>query len=190
MSGNDCDEGEEGPESLIRVRGQAGPQFLSAKYWTAESEAAFLDHLAASANVTRAAARAGFSKVTVYNKRRSDPGFATRWQAALEQGYARLEMMLVRSATNAMSLEPPDPEAPFAEMTVAEAMNLLRLHHAAAKGQGPRAPGGRWRPRPLDELRDSILLKLEAIEAARQAGELPEVEIRQIEAPGRADGAD
>jgi hypothetical protein len=54
-------------------------------------------------------------------------------------------------------------------MSVKEAIIILQLHRAAVKGEGARYPGWRARPRSLDEVRDSILAKLEAIEVKRLA---------------------
>jgi hypothetical protein len=87
---------------------------------------------------------------------------AERWQAALEQGYARIEMLLVRRASEILEGCAPDPDTPLAAMTVKEAITFLQLHRSSVKREG-RAPGWRARPRSLDEMRDSILAKLEAI---------------------------
>ncbi|MCY7280166.1 MAG: hypothetical protein LH610_04590 [Sphingomonas bacterium] len=89
------------PGTIVRASGKDGPQRVASTgaRWTDEAEALFLDHLAASCNVTASAASAGFSKEALYRRRRTDPDFADRWQAALEQGYVRLEMMLLHGAT-------------------------------------------------------------------------------------------
>jgi len=140
--------------------------------WGAAAEVRFLNSLAASCNVERSAAEAGFSKVTVYKRRRLDPAFAASWQAALEQGYARLEMMLVQRSNEVLEGLAGDEDLPFPAMTVADAIKILQLHRAAATG-GIRSRRWRGRPRSLDEVRASILRKLDAIETARRAGKLP-----------------
>ena len=151
-----------------KVKGPAGTIIRSSGHrWTDEAEAIFLDNLAASCNVKLSAAAAGFSTVAIYNRRRSDPGFAERWQAALAQGYARIEMALVKSATDALDGLKLDPETPIPTMTVKDAINILQLHHASVKGGDTRRPGWLARPRSLDEVRESILRKLAAFEAAR-----------------------
>ena len=170
-----------GPQgTLMRAGGKDGPQMVRSQgdRWTDEAEAIFLDHLAASCNVTLSAKAVGFSREAIYRRRRNDPGFAERWQAALEQGYARIEMLLVRRAAETLEgslQEPrePDPDTPLPEMTVRDAIAILQLHRSSVKGDG-RSPGWRARPRSLDEMRDSILAKLEAVEAARRAGQRPE----------------
>ncbi len=154
--------------TIVRASGKDGPQRVESDghRWTDAAEAVFLDHFAASCNVTHAARACGFSTVAIYKRRRGDPGFAERWQAALEQGYARLESILVQRATDALEGFAPDPEVPIPPMTVKEALAVLQLHRASVKGEGAR-PGWRARPRSLDEMRDSILAKLSALEAAK-----------------------
>ena len=130
----------------------------------------FLDMLAATANVRRAAAAAGASAAGFYARRRRDDGFRMAWDAALESGRARLESLLLARAIRRFD---PDEdggaidgdrallsEAP--PMSVDEAMRLL----AMARGKPAEHRREAWRqpPRSLDEVRDSILRKIEAIE--------------------------
>lgn len=63
--------------------------------WPAKSRAAFLDHLAATCNVTEAARSVGVFPATPHRVRRRDPGFAAQWSQALEAGYVTLETMLL-----------------------------------------------------------------------------------------------
>lgn len=163
--------------AIARAHGKDGPQIVrtTGHRWSDEAEAKFLDHLAASCNVTAAAAAAGFSGSALYQRRSRDPGFAERWQLALDQGYARIEELLVRRATETLEGRVPDPTTPIPVMTVRDAISILGLHRSAVRGDGKR-PGWRGRPRSLEEMRDSILLKLEAIEAQRrreEAGRAP-----------------
>lgn len=162
--------GAAGPEGVfVRRAARGGGKLIrGAKRWTAQSEAVFLDHLAATCNVTASAAAAGFSKVTVYNHQRSDPAFMERWEWALAQGYVRIEMRLVQTTGDALD-GIPDPNSPFPPMTIKDAIAVLQLHRARVKDDGARHPGRRGRPRSLDEMRASIIAKLEAFDAARHA---------------------
>lgn len=155
----------------VRAGRKNAPQVVAAtgKFWSDETEAAFLDQLAACCNVKMAAKAIGYSFTTLYWRRRRDPGFAERWQAALEQGYSRIEALLMSGAEDALSGRLPDPDTPIPAMTVKEAIDLLRLHQAAVRGRGYRAPGRPARVRTLDEVRASILAKVTAIKAARAA---------------------
>lgn len=158
-----------GPEGILLYgRGKDGRQLVrsTGKRWSDEAEAGFLDHLAASCNVTASAQAAGFTPAAVYKRRRGDPGFAEKWEAALQQGYARLEALLVQRAIEALEGFAPDAETPLPEMTVKDARAILGHHRRTVEG-GPRSRRQWARPRTLDEMRDSILAKLEAVAPAR-----------------------
>lgn len=156
-----------GPAGTItRRNGKDGPQVIATtgKRWSDEAERIFLDALASSCNVRLSADAAGFSTVAIYRRRRDDPGFAQRWQAALEQGYARIEMALVAATGNALEGFAPDADAPILVTNARDAIAVLQLHRASVKGEG-RFPGRPARPRSLEELSAGILAKFEAIEA-------------------------
>ncbi|MXP11031.1 hypothetical protein [Pseudoblastomonas halimionae] len=55
----------------------------------------FLEELAETSNVARAAAVADVTPSQVYRRRRDDPDFAREWYAALAEGYDNLEMELL-----------------------------------------------------------------------------------------------
>jgi hypothetical protein len=153
------------PSGTGVVVGKDGPQVIrsTGKRWSEDAEATFLDHLAATCNVTASAEACGFSGAAIYYRRRNDPAFAERWQAALETGYARIEMLLVQRTIDALEGFAPDPDTPvLAPKTFNEARQILGHHRAAVEG-GPRSRRQWARPRSLDEMRDSILRKLEAI---------------------------
>lgn len=151
----------------VRAGGKDGPQRIESggKRWTEEAEELFLDRLAATANVTAAARAAGFSREAIYRRRRHDPAFQERWRAAVAQAYARIELALVSRAEAALAGFAPDPDTPIPVMTVADAVALLKLHHAQVHGGEGSRPGWPARPRSLDEVGNSILRKLAAIEA-------------------------
>jgi hypothetical protein len=159
------------PALTLRPSGKDGPQRVrtsGAKRFTPEAQAMFLDHLAASCNVSWSAAQAGVSTVTAYTHRRASAGFARDWEDALRHGYVRLETELLGTAIEYAARLRSDDDLPLKHMSVREAIALLHRHGGAPGG--PTARGGRFRPRPrpLEEARDSILAKLEAIEAARR----------------------
>lgn len=160
-------------KGIVRASGKDGPQIIAATghRWTDADEIVFLDTLSTTCNVKRSADASGFSTVAIYNRRRRDSGFAARWDIALDQGYARLEMLLVQRASESLEGWQPDPDTPIPPVSVHDATNILKLHRARIRGDG-RMPGWRARPRSLEEVRDSILTKLDAIETARRdAGE-------------------
>lgn len=137
------------------------------KRWSQAAESAFLEELAATANVRAAAEAAGFSTTAIYRRRMRWPGFAAAWQACLEQGYARIETQLIALATDSLRSEPVSGAAAGGKaMSVAEAMNLLKLHRASVKGGAPQRYDARARPPDIEAVRASILRKIEAIERA------------------------
>jgi hypothetical protein len=138
-------------------------------FWNEDVEELFFDHLAANGNVTAAADAAGFCTPTVYRMRRRRPDFAARWQVALEQGYARLEIALLEAANDSLADRPFDEERPIPKMTVEQAMNVLRAHRNAIAGKGRDGPGRSLRTRTLDEVRASIERKVRAIRLKGEA---------------------
>lgn len=150
-----------------RVRGARNRRLVQVKtngaQWSDVAEEEFFDHLAATCNVSASAAAVGFSTFTVYRQRRMRPDFAARWQAAIEQGYARLEAALIEAANDSLQDVAFDPDRPIPRMTIDQAMNVLRAHRNTVSGNGRGGPGRHARPRPLEEVRGSILKKVEAI---------------------------
>src|SRR5687768_6355217 len=67
--------------------------------WTEKRKKTFLEYLAATSNVRRAAAAAGMKAHGAYRLRFRDSDFREHWDAALEQGYARIETMLLERAS-------------------------------------------------------------------------------------------
>lgn len=138
--------------------------------WSPRIETRFLTTLAQTCNVKASCTAAGVSKTAAYAHRKRWPEFARRWDAALKEGGMRLEVGLIQRGCNLFS---PDEQVLDADgerlppMSVEQALSLLRLHRRRLNGLGKR--GAAWRrPRTLDEVRDSILRKLEAIEHARR----------------------
>ncbi len=135
--------------------------------WTLQAEKLFLDHLAATANVRAACALAGFSTTAVYMQKRNNPGFAERWQAALETGVARLEMLLVHSAGATLEGLPLDGDHPIPRMTIDDVMNVLKLHRAAVHGGKPQRYQWRMELPSIEQVQAEILRKTAALRKGR-----------------------
>lgn len=162
----------DGEELVVRGANGRRAQVARARLrqWTPRAETRFLATLAATCNVKAACAEVGLSVPGAYAHRHRWPEFARRWDAAVEEGGMRLEIGLMQRACNLFS---PDEQVLEAEgarlppMTVDQAMLTLAQYRKRLHGVGKTA--GRWRrPRTLDEVRDSILRKIEAIENARR----------------------
>ena len=165
----------DGAELVVRGSGGSGGGRrvqigrARAHQWTARVEARFLAALAATCNVKAACAEVGMHAPSAYAHRKRWRAFAAAWDAAIDEGYARIEIALLERGCNLFS-DPeeigPIDDQPIAAMTVAEAIHLLHMHKHQVHALG-KPPGKSWRtPRTLDEVRDSILRKLEAIERA------------------------
>ena len=98
----------------------------------------FLDHLAACANITRAAQAASVGVTTVNELRRRDPAFAGQMGEAIEAGYAALEALLIERAALGGSYQPGDTPVPGPEtIDTYLALDLLRLSRAPKAGRKP-----------------------------------------------------
>lgn len=136
--------------------------------WPAKSRAAFLDHLAATCNVTEAARSVGVFPATPHRVRRRDPGFAAQWLQALEAGYVTLETMLLNRAITTAALPTGDTSVPDAnDMTTEQALRLLERYKNTVSGIG-RKPGPR--PASEEETYKNILKKLNALKKRIDAG--------------------
>lgn len=176
--------GRVGPAGSILRDGPRGvPQRVrtSGWQWSDEAEEIFFDTLAATANVSLAAAKAGFSTPTVYRLKARRADFAEKWRAALVHGFDRLETELLRTAIDSVAPDESPEEAPgFAtdrpipKMSYDQAMNILNAHRKEVRGSGANGPGRRPSIRSLDEVQASILRKIAAIERAGSVDPAPD----------------
>ncbi|HEY0327273.1 MAG TPA: hypothetical protein VGC46_15015 [Allosphingosinicella sp.] len=127
----------------------------------------FLDHLAGCCNVTRAAAAAGITTVTINYHRRRDPVFAEQVLQALDAGYGALEASLIERAALGGNYEPgtdtePGPETVDTDLGV----RLLQIRQklpGSRTGNAGRAP----QRATVEELNASILAKLDVLARRR-----------------------
>ena len=113
----------------------------------------FLDYLAESSNVTQSAQKAKINPSRAYKVRREEPEFARAWLAALWEGYAHLEMEVLRR------LREGDQQAGNSDKyDFANAIRLLGAHRDnVARAQAEQ------RNVSAAEVRASIDRKVEAI---------------------------
>ena len=156
------------------VRGSNGRRVqigrARAHQWSARVEARFLGALAATCNVKAACAEVGMSHGSAYGHRHRWRAFAEAWDAAIAEGYARIEIALLERGCNLFA-DPgsgdPAEDHPITTMTAEQAIHLLHMHKHQVHGAG-KAPGKSWRvPPTMDQVRDSILRKLDAIARAK-----------------------
>jgi len=94
--------------------------------WTLQRQADFLAHLAASCNVRASAAKVGMSEQSVYKLRMRSAPFCEAFDVARDEGYVRLEMMLLERAAEG------DGDASV------KLMLTLMAQHRARKKEEPR----------------------------------------------------
>jgi hypothetical protein len=141
--------------------------------WSQRRKAAFLDHLAATCNVSQAAEAAGVMGGSCYGLRRRDPAFAAAWAEALQLGYEMLETQLVGhalagDATSAMTNGDVERTGPI---NVDLALKLLGTHRGAMMGK-PFRGGAQPKRITAAEATAAVLKKLRSIEAnARREAE-------------------
>ena len=136
-------------------------------YFGRERRQAFLEHLAATCNVAASAEAAGISHSCVYAARMRDAGFRADWAAAVEQGYARLEVELLARAARerppvrgAKAVEGPDARG---EIDWDKAMDLLRHHQRGVLTGERRGSGGIAQRLPIEALAERMIRKLRAL---------------------------
>ena len=114
---------------------------------TAEQRDQFLEELAASCNVKGAARSADINLSTVYRWRQRDEAFRSRWDQALDQGYAGLEAALLEQARLAATGEEAGVErAPVVSGMDAKLAFALLQNHQRYRGREP----GEAEPRRSD----------------------------------------
>ncbi len=123
------------------------------RYWRKP----FLETLAATSSLARAAEAARITPARAHEARRTDPEFARAWQAAIAESYLNLELEVIRRMREG-DLKTPDGD----KFDFANAIRLIAAHrdHAGRAGQGE------VRNVSIAEVRASIERKIE--EAERQ----------------------
>lgn len=91
----------------------------------------FLETLAATSSLARAAEAAGVSQARAQEVRRSDPEFARAWQAAIAESYLNLELEVIRRMREG-DLKTPDGE----KFDFANAIRLIAAHRDSARRSG------------------------------------------------------
>ena len=141
--------------ALVRA-GAASP----ARNW----KRAFLEALAETSNVARAARLADVPSATVYDLRRRSRDFARQWQAALCEGYDNLEMELLGRLRDGEIKRAAGAKVGVRTFDNATAYRLLMVHKAAReKERGARANVS------AAEVRASIERKVAALRAQVEA---------------------
>lgn len=166
--------GEEGPPfDKLRTNGSVGAaqvKRVNSARWSEAKERRFFDELVATANVRRAAEAAGVSANAVYARRAKSAVFRRRWEQALANGRAAIEMGLVAEAKRSLDPDEMDLPAPDPRVTVSEAIKITQMNQSAggrgrsgaAAFQEDEAEG---HEEAMEELRARLQRKIEGLRA-------------------------
>ena len=132
--------------------------------WTIARTKLFLEHLSQHCNVSAALAHSGMASSSLYRERRDNSAFRKAWDEALDQGYARLEAILLDRALNGEEQEVLDPQG--AKVSLRKISNtlglaLLKLH--AVRVAAIRALNGTNHDEHAMEAKIAIIKKLEQL---------------------------
>ena len=150
-------------------KGTGKSRKAAAPRWTAAAEEAFFAELAAVCNVAAAARAAGFEDTRkVYGRRRGEPEFRRRWEEAIAESYAMLELEMLERGRLGADRPPPANaiEARQREIPSSLALQLLKMHQGRMRALAP----GAMRPMRGEKLRDELAARLAEI-ARRLGGE-------------------
>ncbi|SNS16353.1 hypothetical protein SAMN06295912_10260 [Sphingomonas laterariae] len=135
------DDSEGGPkagDTDVRLRK------ARAESWTKDKRAAFLAHLAETANVTGALRVVGMGSTGLYKLRQRDAGFRAAWDQALAEGYQRLELVALERALGGTRTPIIHGGKQTGEAMMPDnkmVMFLLQMHRQSVKGARDLAVG-------------------------------------------------
>jgi hypothetical protein len=143
--------------------------------FTDDKKEVYLSHFAGTCDMASAAEAAGVCTDTVRNHRMKDPEFAARCQAALEQGYVRLEEEAVRARIAAAEkLKAGVLPAGEAAVEFERQLKLLAQWRRRDGSLGPRAHARetlkRW---TFEEAIEALEKRLRALRIPLSGGESP-----------------
>ena len=157
-------------ETIIALQGKPKQTKAKANGFSKSKREKFLDALALTCNITRAAAHAGVHKSTVCRAPRRDPVFDRQWHEALAIGYDRIEALVLEHGGAGEAIE-PDPERAEAEGVKLEsfdferAMKVLIYRRGERNGEPNRRTG---RPRQAATREETNAALLKALAAAKR----------------------
>jgi hypothetical protein len=154
-----------GIHQMTKIKTGGGP--APAASMTGDERKIFLSHLAQSANVSASAREANVHSVTVYRERQRNAAFRTKWEAALAEGYVRLETELLGEALIPASGNVKDATLKARAQKYRLGMGLLASHRAAVRGEA--APEAKTKTKGQSTAR----LRIEArfVQMRKRAGE-------------------
>ena len=152
-----------GAKSQLVLAGGARPKMrrVSKRDWTKAKEQAFVETLAETCNLTRAAEAAGVSTSSARDRRKADAAFRASCADAIASAYQRLELAILERSldgTEKIVIRKDGSEERIREYPNAVALTLLRMHRDTA-AETMSEPD----PVDLEELRERLFNKLQRL---------------------------
>jgi len=157
-------------ETIVALQGKPKQHNAKTNSFGKAKRQKFLDALALTCNISRAADHAGVHKSTVCSARRRDPVFDRQWREALAMGYDRIEALVLEHGGAGEAIE-PDPERAEAEGLKPEpfdferAMKVLIYRRGERNGEPNRRTG---RPRRVATREETNAALIKALAAAKR----------------------
>jgi hypothetical protein len=121
---------------ITRARNGLQVQQDNEEGWTDEKRERFLAHLAATCNVVASCREVGMSEPGLYKLKIRDAGFRADFEAAVAEGYSRLELLMIERAmhgTRKPVLYAGKVVTEITEYSDRVAMSLLNAHRETAQ---------------------------------------------------------
>jgi hypothetical protein len=132
--------------------------------WNDRRTALFFDHLALTCNVNESLRRSGLSSSNMYRRRSESADFRAAWDAALEEGYSRLEAELLNRALNGETQEVVNRNGEVVKVrTVSNTLGLALLKHHAVRVAAIRALKGTAHDEQAIQMKMKFLKRLEQL---------------------------
>lgn len=147
--------------------------------WSRRAEDLFLDILRDCGNISAAARAVGFSPGLIWQRRRKWAAFAQRMEAALEEAELVLEFRLATLGIDRCGAEGEAADkavagdAPRPRLDPEFALRFLKWREEKRRGK-PERGGHVAAPRPIEEMRATILSRINAIKRHRERQRLAE----------------
>ncbi len=132
--------------------------------WTIARTKLFLEHLSQHCNVSAALAHSGMASSSLYRQRRDNSAFRKAWDQALDQGYARLEAILLDRALNGEQQEVLDQQGTKVSLRkISNTLGLALLKMHAVRVAAIRAMHGTDHDEHAMEAKIAIIKKLDQL---------------------------
>ncbi|WP_347302735.1 hypothetical protein V5740_12125 [Croceibacterium sp. TMG7-5b_MA50] len=120
--------------------GDGAPEACRSSCMSDDERQRFLTTLSETSNVDVSAAAAEVSVSTVHRVRAENPDFAAAWQAALDDGYDRLELELLYRLRSGR-VEEQDETGAKRKYDIATGFRILSAHRQRQQAEGGGAAG-------------------------------------------------